>query len=66
MEKPKIEGDLLTSTNNINKNDLNLLREKFIENYSSKKGWDKSNLSPNQLLEIVEQKGYKNPGILYS
>jgi hypothetical protein len=66
MEKPKIEGDLLTSTNNINKNDLNLLREKFIDNYSSKKGWDKSNLSPNQLLEIVEQKGYKNPGILYS
>ena len=66
MEKPKIEGDLLTSTNNVNKNDLNLLREKFIENYSSKKGWDKSNLSPNQLLEIVEQKGYKNPGILYS
>jgi hypothetical protein len=41
------------------------LREKFISEYVRKKGWDKSNLSPNQMLEIVEQTGYKNPGLIF-
>jgi hypothetical protein len=60
------DGDLIKSSNNLTKEDLKLLRERFITDYSKKKGWDKTNLSPNQLLEIVEQKEYKNPGILYS
>jgi hypothetical protein len=57
---------LIKSTNNLSKEDMNMLREKFVVEYSRKKGWDKSNLSPNQLLEIVEQKGYKSPGIILS
>ena len=57
---------LIKTTSNIEKNDLKMLREKFIADYARKKGWDKSNLSPNQLLEIVEQRGYKNPGMLLS
>jgi hypothetical protein len=57
---------LIKSTNNLSTDDVNMLREKFISEYARKKGWDKSNLSPNQLLEIVEQKGYKNPGIILS
>jgi hypothetical protein len=60
----KIEGDLIKSSNNPQGDDLKLLREKFINEYSKKKGWDKNNLSPNQLLEIIEQKEYKNPGLL--
>jgi hypothetical protein len=60
------EGDLIKSTNNPTNDDLKLLREKFISEYTKKKGWDKNNLSPNQLLEIIEQKEYKNPGLLFS
>ena len=58
--------NLIKSTQNLAKNDLMLLREKFIMEYARKKGWDKNNLTPNQLLEIVEQKAYKNPGIIKS
>ncbi len=60
------EGDLIKSTNTPNGDELKLLREKFVQDYARKKGWDKNNLLPNQLLEIVEQKEYKNPGLLLS
>lgn len=59
-------GKLIKSTNNLNPEDIKLLREKFIKEYSRKKGWDSTNLSPNQLLEIVDQNEYKSPGILFS
>ena len=58
--------NLIKSTQNISKDDLTILREKFINEYARKKGWDKNNLTPNQLLEIVEQRGYKNPGLIKS
>lgn len=58
--------NLIKSTNNLAKDDLNLLRERFIQEYARKKGWDKNNLTPNQLLEIVQQKAYSNPGIIKS
>ena len=57
---------LIKSTNNLKEEDIKLLREKFVQNYARTKGWDSSNLTPNQLLEIVEQKGYKSPGIILS
>lgn len=62
----KQEGDLIKSTTNISKEELNLLREKFVVEYAKKKGWDKNNLSTTQMMEIVEQKQYKNPGIILS
>ena len=58
--------NLIKSTQNISKDDLTILREKFISEYSRKKGWDKNSLTPNQLLEIVQSKGYSNPGIIKS
>jgi len=58
--------NLIKSTNNLSKDDLTMLRERFINDYARKKGWDKNQLTPNQLLEIVEQKAYKNPGIIKS
>lgn len=61
-----MNDNLIKSTSNLSKDDMNILREKFITEYTRKKGWDKNNLSPNQLLEIVEQKGYKNPGMIKS
>lgn len=57
---------LIKSTNNLSKEDMNLMREKFISEYARKKGWNKENLSPSQMLEIVEQQQYKNPGLLFS
>ena len=62
----KQEGDLIKSTTNISKEELNLLREKFVVEYSKKKGWDKNKLSTNQMMEIVDQKQYRNPGIILS
>ena len=41
-----------------------LLREKFINEYSKKKGWNPSELSTNQMLEIVSQREYRSPGII--
>ena len=56
--------NLIKSTNNLNNEDMSLLREKFITEYSRKKGWDRNNLSPNQLMEIVGHKEYKSPGLI--
>ena len=58
------ETELLKTSNNLSKEDLNLLREKFVGDYAKKKGWNKENLSSTQMLEIVEQKEYKSPGLL--
>ena len=56
---------LIKSTNNLPSEDLNMLREKFINDYARKRGWNKDNLSPNQMLEIVEQKGFISPGLIF-
>ena len=61
-----MENNLIKSTNNLSNKDMLTLREKFISEYARKKGWDKNNLSPNQLLEIVQSKGYSNPSIIKS
>ena len=46
--------------------ELEILKEKFIEQYASKKGWDKDNLTKDQIFEITQQSGYKSPGLLKS
>ena len=56
---------LIKSTQNLPVNDVNLLREKFIAEYSRQKCCDKERLSPDQMLEIVEQKGFRNPGLIF-
>jgi hypothetical protein len=48
----------------ISKDEINLLREKFIGEYSKKKGWNSKELSTTQMLEIVSQKEYKTPSLL--
>lgn len=45
-------------------NDLTLLREKFKNDYASKKGWNINNLSEEQITEIKSQKGYQCPGMI--
>ena len=41
-----------------------LLREKFIGEYSKKKGWNVKELTSTQMLEIATQKEYQNPGLI--
>lgn len=48
----------------LSKDEIILLREKFISEYSKKKGWDPKSLTTNQMLEIATQKEYKNPGLI--
>lgn len=40
------------------------LREKFATEYCVKKGWDKSNLSIEQVLEIRNNNEWHNPGLI--
>jgi hypothetical protein len=57
---------LIKSKTSLTQQDENFLREKFINDYSKNKGWDKNNLTPSQMFEIVQQSGYKNPGMILS
>ena len=40
------------------------LREKFIVEYSKKKGWNHKELTTQQMLEIATNKEYKNQGLI--
>jgi hypothetical protein len=48
----------------MSKEEINLLREKFVNEYSKKKGWNSNELSTQQMMEIVSHKQYKSPGLL--
>ena len=54
----------LIKGNDPSKNDTFLLREKFINDYSKKKGWNPKELTTTQMLEITTQKEYKTPGLI--
>lgn len=45
--------------------DASLHKERFLVDYSSKKGWDSKNLSTEQLLEITSNPGYKKAGLIF-
>ena len=62
MNEKKI--DLLKGNQGLSKEEISLLREKFITEYSKKKGWNPKELSTTQMLEIATQKEYKTPGII--
>jgi hypothetical protein len=44
--------------NDLSNKDMIVNNEKFIKEYANNKGWDYKNLSPNQILEICQQKEY--------
>ncbi len=54
----------LIRNSSLSKEETDLLREKFINEYSKNKGWNAKELSTNQMLEIVSQKQYKSPGLI--
>ena len=56
----KNEKDMeLIRNSSLSKEETDLLREKFVSEYSKNKGWNSKELSTNQMLEIVSQKQYK-------
>jgi hypothetical protein len=54
----------LIRNSSLSKEETDLLREKFVSEYSKNKGWNSKELSTNQMLEIVSQKQYKSPGLI--
>lgn len=54
----------LIKSSSLSQDELNMLREKFLNEYSKNKGWNPNELSTSQMLEIVSQKQYKNPGLI--
>lgn len=60
--KKKEKSDLKVKP--LSKEETNLLREKFITEYSKKKGWNSKELTTSQMLEIATQKEYKSPGLI--
>lgn len=63
MNEKKVD---LIKSQAVSKEEVTLLREKFISEYSKNKGWDPKNLSTTQMLEITTHKEYKSPGLLHS
>ena len=57
-----LENDMKKSV--LSEDEILLLREKFISEYSKKKGWNYKELTSTQMLEIATQKEYKNPGLI--
>lgn len=62
MEDLKFVNDAI----GLKEDDMEMLRENFINQYAKKKGWDPKKLTTEQLFEIQQQKGYKSPGMLLS
>lgn len=58
------EKNLLKGNEYLTKEEVTLLREKFISEYSKSKGWNSKELSTIQMLEIVNQKQYKTPSLI--
>jgi len=54
----------LIKNSSLSQEEINMLREKFLHEYSKDKGWNSKELSTNQMLEIVSQKQYKTPGLI--
>lgn len=48
----------------INEEEVIILREKFITEYSKKRGWNSKELTSTQMMEIVTHREYKTPGII--
>lgn len=58
MDSDMIKGQPLSNE------EMELLRERFVSEYSKQKGWNPKELSTNQMLEIVSNKGYRSPGLI--
>ena len=60
------KNNLIKGSESLTKEEISILRERFLNKYSKEKGWNPENLTTNQMLEIVSQKEYKTPNMLLS
>jgi hypothetical protein len=56
--------ELLKGGQSVEQKNVEKLREQFFNKYCSQMGWNKDNLTPEQLNEIKSQKEYINPNII--
>ncbi len=54
----------LVKDGQLSKEEVSMLREKFIATYSKKMGWNPKELSTAQMLEIASQREYKTPNLI--
>jgi hypothetical protein len=59
-----MDKEKLIKSSGMSEEELNMLREKFLNEYAKTKGWNPKRLSTNQMLEISSQKEYKTPGLI--
>jgi hypothetical protein len=59
-----MKADNLDKVKPLSDDEVTLLREKFIVEYSKKKGWNHKELTTTQMLEIATNKEYINPGLI--
>ena len=64
MEKENFNDQELITGNGYTNESTADLREKFVNEYTSKVGWDRNNLTEEQMNEIKSQKGYRCPGMI--
>ena len=62
----KVTDGKLIKDSSISDKELNELRERFKIQYASSKGWNPNNLTEEQLNEILSDKRWKTPGLLFS
>ena len=60
--------ELIETTKEINlsESEINNLRDNFTNEYVNEKGWDQSNLSFEQVMEIRSNVKWKNPHLMFS
>jgi hypothetical protein len=58
-----MKANLIKSTV-LSDQEVSMLREKFISEYSKTRGWNSKELTTHQMLEIANQREYKNPGLI--
>lgn len=51
---------------NLSDKEMEILKENVKREYCRKMGWNADSLTPEQLLEIVSSKEYKNPSLIKS
>ncbi len=49
---------------NLTKEEIKILKEKFIKDYSKKKGWNPKELTTGQMMQIISQEGFRSPKLL--
>lgn len=64
MEKENFNDQELITGNGYTNESTADLREKFVNEYTSKVGWDRNSLTEEQMNEIKSQKGYRCPGMI--